>query len=287
MPLFPQAPLQEIIVRELSQGPREAMILWKLLQKHGTSVTKQGMYKALRALRAEEIVFLQAGEASLNIRWLQQLERFITVSQEAYTNSTTGSGNILLLHDGERISYTFKTALQVDAFWNHLLYLILEARPNIRHWFAYASHHWFLLAHRHDELALMRFMKSHTCKYLFTVGHHLPLDRSIINDFDGEHAQYHMRDTPLFTRKKNPLGLVLNILGDYIISTEYAPVITERIEQFYKTHKILDKISLQELKTIVSTPSRTTLTIKRDARKADKLTSSLGKTFYLGTKKTN
>lgn len=281
MTLFPPPGISEEIVQILRHGPIETTKLLKQLQTKKRPITIQGMYKALRNLRAQDIAFLQQGEATLNLRWLHELESFTTLAEHAYRDSAANSGHFLQLQDGDRIAYSFKNPVQVDAFWNHVLYSLFEALPKLDRWFAYASHCWFLLGRRGEELALQTFMKKRGIKYLFTVGHSLPLDKAIKQDFDGTLSQYAMLDAPLFTERSNHLGIVVNVIGPYIIEAHYDKHIVERIEHFYRTATKLTPQKRNELEAIVTLPARIKFVITRNERKAEKLTKLFGKRFYL------
>ncbi len=281
MALFPSPGLSEEIVQALRHGPLETNTLIKRLQTKARPVTIQGIYKALRGLRAQGIIFLQQGVATLNLRWLHELESFTSLAEHAYRDSTAHSGHFLQLQDGDRITYAFKNPIQVDAFWNHVLYSLFEAFPKLDRWFAYASHCWFLLGRREEELALQTFMTKRRIKYLFTVGHSLDLDRVVKHDFDGDLSQYAMLDTPLFAERSNHLGIVLNVVGPYIIEAHYDKQTIERIEHFYQTTKTLTSEKRNELEAILALPARIKFVILRNERKAEKLAKLFSKRFYL------
>lgn len=279
MPIFPPRGLAEQIVHLLRLGPLETSILIKRLQRSKTPATLQGIYKALRALRSQGVVFMQHQEATLNLHWLQELETFVRIAEHAHKDLQASSGHFLQLQDGDRITYVFKNPLQVDAFWSHVLYILFEALPKLDRWYAHASHCWFLLGRRDEELALRDYMIKRGIKYHFTVGHQTPLDRHLKHDFDNNVSQYVLLDQPLFKERPNHLDLVINVIGDYIIEARYDKQTTDRIEHFYETTTRFTKEKQAEFETILKIPSRITLVIIRNQRKADRLAALLGKHF--------
>lgn len=280
MHIFPSDSLAEKIVLKLQQGPLRSTALIEQLQRSHTKLTRQGVYKALRTLRASGIVLLHKKEASINQVWLTQLENFTLLAQHAYRNPAFGSGHFLHMRDGDKIAYEFKNPVQVDIFWNHVLYVLLDAFQSTTDWLAYSSHCWFLIVRQSDELALMQYMTKRNIKYLFTVGHNTPLDKSIASIFDGTHTQYYMRSQPLFEHRPNHLGLVLNIFGDYVIEAIYDKTTTKRIEAFYQNNTILNDKSRHELADIVASPSKIKFSISKNSKKAQKLKQQLKKHFY-------
>lgn len=283
MDLFPAPGLAEEIVRELRHGALKTALLWNRIQRRRKerTVTIQGLYKALRQLRQQEIVFLQQGEAMLNLRWLHKLESFASLTEHAYHDRSGNSGHFLQMQEGDRIAYTFKNPIQVDAFWNHVLYSLFEALPEVDRWFAYASHCWFLLGRRKEELALKQFMRKKEICYLFTAGSSLPLDRAIKYDFDGTWSQYAMLDTPLFQQRSNHRGIVLNVFGPYVIEAQYDKRMVDQIEKFYRTTTTFTKEKSQELELLVAMPAQIKFTISYNANKAALFTKQLEKKFYL------
>lgn len=284
MALFPAIGLGEAIVEELRSGPFLSQKLKAILRSKKWRFTDQGFYKALRALRKDELVFLHKGVVSLNFRWIQRLETFISIAGHAYTDTASGAGTFLKLADGDRIVYSFKNAVQVDEFWNHVLYTLFEAIPKLDRWYAYASHDWFLLCRRDQELALMKYLKAQNIRCLYTVGHSLPLDRAVAKDFDGTYAQYAMLEAPLFLKRKNNLGIVLNILGDYVIEAHYDENTMNRIESFYRKHNSAEPSELNELEEAVTRSTRIKFVISKNHSKAQKLSRSFDKYFYFGRK---
>jgi hypothetical protein len=277
MSLFPAGGLAEAVVLELYQGPLETELLLKVLEKKGWRVTKQGVYKALKNLRDQEIALLHRGEVSLNVRWLARLERFVSLAQHAYFDPSASAGQFANLREGERIVYSFKNPVSVDTFWNHVLYILFETLPNVDRWFAYSPHHWFLLAHRKEELALMKFMAERKIRYLFTAGHRYPLDRFVAKDFDGTKAQYCMKEKPLLTSSR----LLFNVVGDFVIEAQYDARVAEAIEAFYASHQKITQEGIEELEKIVKMPGRVRFSITRNRKKAEKWKKVLEKDFYV------
>lgn len=280
MSIFPPAGLGEQIVQELRRGHLETCELIIRLQRINPKLTVQGIYKALRALRSGGIVFMERKQAMLNIRWLQDLESFTSLAQHRYRDPRSGSGHFLQLQDGDRITYTFKNAIQVDAFWNHMLYILFEALPGIDRWYAYASHCWWLLGRRAEEIILRDFITAHGIRYLFTVGSRTPLDRAVAKDFDNNMSQYHMRDAPLFAARANHQGIVLNVIGDFVIEAHYDKRTAERLEKFYLEHDVADAATTAKLEALVAEPSKIKFTIMRNAKKAQKLARLFARNFH-------
>ncbi|MES2226052.1 MAG: hypothetical protein V4480_04580 [Patescibacteria group bacterium] len=278
--VFPAPGLAEKIVAALAHGPIKTSDLIEKLQTERPSPSVPGIYKSIRTLREQKIVLVHKKEAVLNQSWLEQLQTFALLTEYAYRHPSNDSGHFLHMQEGDRITYEFKDPVQVDVFWNHVLYVLFDALTGLDRWYAYASHCWFLIARREEEFALQRYMAKRDIRYLFTVGSRTPLDRSIARDFDGVKAQYYMRDEPLFANRPNSKGLVINVIGDYVIEAHYDKAMTSRIETFYKENEILTPQKLAELHSIVSSSARIKFVIFKNAAKAKRLSKMFEKHFY-------
>lgn len=283
---FPIQGLGEKIVEALHRGPMMTPDLIVFLSKGETRPTLQGIYKSLRLLRKQQIVILHNREAVLNSAWLAELQRFALLSEYSSRRPTASeTGHVLQMRDGDRITYEFRNPVQVDIFWNHVLYILFDALPGLDRWYAYASHCWFLIGRRKEELALQDYMNARGIRYLFTSGHRMSLDRFVAKYFNGTTSQYYMGGVPLFKNRTNNLGIVLNVFGDYIIEACYDKHITEQIENFYKRTSDVTPENIKELEQIVSQRSRIKFVISKNSVKAKKLSITFEKFFYFGKRK--
>jgi recombination DNA repair RAD52 pathway protein len=94
-----------------------------------------------------------------------------------------------------------------------------------------------------------------------------------------------MMERSPFTARRNYRGLVINIVGDFVIETQYDKEVAEEIEKFYAAHRSMDANNLRELEEIVSRPARTRLLITKNAVKARKLRKLFDRHFYLPSAK--
>ncbi len=279
---FPTQGLGEKIVESLYRGSMKTSDLIAFLSKGDDGPTLQGIYKSLRLLRKQQIVILHNRVAMLNSAWLAELQRFALLAEHSSPRPASDSGHFLQMRDGDRITYEFKNPIQVDIFWNHVLYILFDALPGQDRWYAYASHCWFLLARRTEELSLRDHMNKRGIRYLFTVGHKTSVDRSVIRDFDGLMSQCYMLNTPLFRERANHLGIVLNVFGDYVVEAHYDERVTGQIESFYKRTSNLTQEKAKELEQIVSQRSRIKFVIFKNTAKAKRLSKMFEKFFYFG-----
>ena len=267
--------LEELTILHLQKGPVITTDLLRLLQKEIPKTTKQGMYVLLRKLIQAEVILKHKKQISLNIAWLTKLESFISLAEHFYSNAHK-SGGFLGLADGEKIKYEFQNLKVTDAFWNHVLYLLIEAHPKTP-WFTYNPHCWFFLARPDSERALRDFVGKNGSRYLLTVGSKTPLDQAIKKEFDGQRNRYFMRESPLFPK----MTYYVSVIADYIVEGWIDLVQTAAIEKLYTSADAFNPEIEKQLQDIITRKGRTKLVISRNKKKAEKLRYKLAKPFIL------
>lgn len=267
--------LEQHLISLLQKGPLSTANLLSVVRKKRPGTTKQGMYAALRKLIKAEIVVKHKAQVSLNVTWLTKLDSFASLASHFYS-SNARSGSFLDLADGDRISYEFKSANATDAFWIHVLLLLIEAYPEAV-FLAYNPHCWFFLVRPESERTLRDVIIRKKSQYLVMVGGKRPLDRAIRKEFDGKRSQYAMRESPLF--KKN--NYYVNVIGDYVIEVWVDAAHAEAIERLYRSAESFVPEVEDELRDIINSKGKTKLVVSRDKKKAEKLRRMLAKPFYV------
>lgn len=267
--------LEQIVIACLQKGPLFTGDLLSLLQKKRRGTTKQGMYAVLRKLLQSEIVLKHKKQISLNVTWLTKMESFVTLAEHFYA-SASRSGSFLSLDDGENIRYEFHNTNATDAFWIHVLLLLVEAHPK-RPWLGYNPHDWFFIARAESERALRDFLIKKGGQYLMVVGSKRPLDKLIRKEFDGKRSQYFMRESPMFPQN----NYYVNIIGDFIIEVWIDAAQAEAIERLYATATEATPDVVKRLQDIIRSKGKTKFIVSRNKKKAEKLRGKLSKPFYI------
>lgn len=135
--------IENHILEILKTGPVNTVELIKIIKKKRANTTKQGIYRVLRLLSKREVVVIHNKEVSLNIRWLNKMNKYYAIAQHYYFQRNIGVGHFTNLQPGEKNKYTFRNLSLTDAFWNHIIYILLEITDSRENWFGYNSHAWF------------------------------------------------------------------------------------------------------------------------------------------------
>lgn len=273
--------IEDSICTLLQLGPMGTTALIEHIQQQRPKTTKQGVYAALRQLRRDEIVVMHVKKASLNVRWLKQMDQFFSIAEQHYAEGDFGRDNFLNLKDGEKIAYFFSSPTETDQFWGHALVILAESSTSgDAPVYLYNPHEWFLIARHASERAFIDII-SKKRRFLLTAGAKTPLDRAVAGEFDGDRSQYHMLDHPLFSKS----NYYFNIVGDFLIEVWIDTSIAASIETIYQGEEKNPDAVRDALIKIVGGKGRSKLVISRNAKKAERLKRLLKKNFYIPAKK--
>lgn len=269
--------IREIILSALRSGPLRTSEIIKKVDRSRPGFTEQGIYKALRIMKAEEVIVVHKKFVSLNAPWVLKMSDYFSTARRAYLKDRSSTGHFMDLREGESIRYQFRDAVSTDAFWIHTLHILVEAHPGAR-WFGYNPHCWFFLVRPQSERAFKSFVEKKGGVYVMTVNGKTPLDRHIRAEFDGKHAKYHMGDKPLFPKN----NYYLNVIGDFIVEAWIDKKVAAKIGKLYQSTIKYSEEAVKELADIVNSRGRSRLVISRETGKAGKLAKQLSKPFYFG-----
>ena len=280
MLLINNSSIEDLVCAELQRGPIESTLLIEQIKKLRPNTTKQGVYAVLRQLRNAEVIVIHNKKVSFNVRWLKQVDQFFAVAAQNYTEGDLARDNFLNLKDGEKISYSFNSPTETDAFWGHALIVLAESNiPVSEPVYLYNPHEWFLIARQESERECIAIITKQR-RFLLTAGSRTPLDKAVHKEFDDNMSQYEMLERSLF--KKN--NYYVNIVGDFLIEARIDLLIASQIDTLYRQTEKLDDGVVIKLKKIVGGKGRSKLSISRNSTKAEKIKKLLRKSFHISTK---
>lgn len=273
--LFAEKTIEDLIVEIVKTGPCGTVRLLELLQKKRSGLTKQGFYKSLRSLKTKEIVVIRNKVVSLSHVWISKMSRFFDEARKVYSIETQGE-DFLLLKDGEKVSYTFKTPAQTDMFWGHA-FSVLSEHTEERNILLFNPHEWFLLARNKEETSLFEELSNKNKNLFILVGNNTKLDIFAKTYLTKEKQEYHTLEKSPFEKP----NYYVNIFGDFVIEALLDEKTSEKINQFYKETNIFDDDAKNKIKEIVSKKGKDKFIISKNHRKAEKIRNLFKKYFHL------
>lgn len=273
----PGPPIEQLVLRGLQPGTLPTRQLIQRISARRPKTTKQGVYRVLRKLKAEEKVVVHGKMVSLNLHWIKTRQMFFTLAEYYYSPQAASANGFLNIREKDKIVYSFKNLQLLDSFWSHAFYLFAQSLPSRVPIFVYNPHQWFSYARQETETMLIKTMREKRRQILITVAYQNTLNQHLKKKFTGDLTQYMITNRLLF----NKSNYYLNIFGDVLIEVLIDNSIAGKIHQLFSQAKVFDDQAKSKLTQIVAQDGRNTLVISRNMEKAEKYKKSLAKSFYL------
>lgn len=260
--------IKETIISLLAKGAVDSTELQRLVEEK-KKVTKQGFYKALRELVAEEVVVKNKQLVALSNLWINKLQSFVTEVDDQYKQSS----EFIALQEGESITYHFKTLESLDLFWMHQFFLIAKQFTNEPILF-FNSHEFWSLFRNEEQVLLYSWIRDHKRKTYFVIGDTTPLDKQTTS---------HIASCGIDVYYDTTTGLKKNyyftVIGEYVVATILDMNTTNAIDALYKKYNTWTEETQKELSNILARLKRSKVVIERNKKKAEMLRRKLMKYF--------
>ena len=257
--------VEDIIIRLLSKGKTTPLELHEAIVSDGESVTVQAVYKALRYLIKDSVVVKSGRYVEISQEWVN------TLSSTFNTQTTLPQ-----LADGEAAVYNYKSLVNLDAYWKHLM-SALDDKMGDYPVFLYSPYHiWYHISERTQSEAdyFTSFITKKRYGFL-TIGNDTALDREFKKTTQSEYLQIDTWDKSLWKETDN-----LTIINDYVINTVLSKKLVTAIKDYYSSSLAPEQATVK-LNAVLSSPSQSKIKIERNAKKARVLRKKLFKNFYL------
>lgn len=235
------------------------------LKGKNTTVTVQGIYKALRELISEDIVVKHKKTYAISTIWRDRLANLVTT--QAYQ---------FKLSPGEHVSYTFNKLEHIDAFWKHSLNDIdkeIGAFPV----FDFCPHNfWMYVPGREisEQGYYQSFIDNKT--YLFSIlGGTTTHDKRKKTDLSTDFHRVHLDDDVAFNRRDH-----ITAMGPYVITTRVSLKLSREVDELYQIPMDEEEL-VSRLHRLFRRPGRIIMSIEHNIGKAKKLRKRISKDFYI------
>lgn len=258
--------IKEVVISELSMGSLGSLELHKrvLMRK---SVSKQGFYKALRELVAEEIVTKNKQLVLLSPVWITKMQNFINTLGNSSTKQVVEE--IVHLQEGDTIVFRFKSITELYLLWAHYFFIFCKQTDGPVVFFN--SHNFWILIRSDIENAIYQWTKDNQKNVYNVVGYNTLLDRSTSEDIA---KKYNIKSSHTANPEYKET-IFPTIFGDYIMSTILDQKTVDAIHQVYLKYKAWEPAVELEMKEIIKKMGKSKVVIERNAKKAEKLRKKL------------
>jgi hypothetical protein len=260
--------IKESIISLLAKGAVDSTDLQNQVSTQ-RNVTKQGFYKALRELIAEEVVVKNKQLVALNNFWVNKIEKFVSSIDSEYQKSDS----FLNLEEGESLVYHFKTLESLDVLWMHYFYIIAKKESDKPILF-YNPHEFWSLFRFEKENAMYQWIGDNKRKGYEVIGANTPLDRSTTKYIEQYGIENAYEEKGTF-----PKNYFTSVIGDYILDTILDMNTANAIDALYKRHTIWNDDVAKELDDILTRIKRSKVVIYHNKKKAEQIRKKLMKYF--------
>lgn len=265
-----QKDTEDLIIECLKNGPLPtATLLEQIANTRG--VSKYGVYKSLRKLRASEVIVEYKKVISLSIPWVHRMSQFTDTAIQGY--SLSNYGYFLGLENGKRMVFSFQDLVGFDTYWMHMMITLMQRYDEPL--YLYAKHDWFVVVRPEAKSDLFNWIEMNRRSSFMLIGSNSPLDFVAGEKSKLSTMQVAVIEKNLFG--DHPYGAVI---GDYIIESRFEKSIVSEIDNLYYENQSLD-ILKKRLIDITSKDQVVKIIVTRKKEEALRLRKKMSKYFYI------
>jgi hypothetical protein len=268
--------VEQFILDTLRDGPLSIEDLINEVNKGRKGTTRQAVYRVIRVLKKSETVTVHNKTVSLSALWISKMQDYFALASYHYARPNADAG-FLTLREGEKITYSFHTLVELDVFWSHALYLFIEILRKNTPVYVYNPHDWANIIRRENDETLVKKSFAAKRQILIAVGNESAIGKATKRKFENDQGQYYITGSE-FDFKRN---YYINTIDDYCIEGFLDKSFTEQLDTFYNTYSTLSPEALQSLEAIISKRGKFKLVISRNKKKSEKIKKVLNKYFYI------
>lgn len=230
----------------------------------GREYSLPAVYKELKKLREQGVIFKHKKKHSLHMRWSLDMIRFANKITENYVTSSNISKFIPIPENGrKKNTWNFSSLIHLDEFWgNILLTLITTYKPtSILSW---NPHPWMYFVRQEAGSGTHLLLKPKKIVMFKIVGGSTFLDKLPSKFWDKYGVQYSFSQGP-FEQDKSTY---INVVNDFVITVQIDQKTTNAIENYFQkvqSHKDLD---VAEVFQIFRGKAKATLKLERNEKRA-------------------
>ena len=272
-----QKNLRDVIIEKLATGTKPVGGLVQVVAAEHC-VTIQGVYKALRGLRVDEVITVYNKQASLSLIWLDTKQRTLARMTKLYVQEQYLAESIA--QKRTKLKFTFKTLRELDHFWVQSYTVLSESIPVTEVSYSIHPHDWYYYSELDSDAFWITKHKETTRPSRVVLTRATTLDLVVMRRRKNE-----LGNLFAFTTGQNPLKQDIrthyNVIGSYVFMAYFDNGVAEALDSFITNRQKLplttvDKKVLQE---IIDREGSFTLTIERSDKRAQSLRQSVLKYF--------
>jgi len=260
--------LEDRIIELLLEERLTLKSLHSKLTSEEKSLSLRAIYKTVDKLIAAKVLLKVGKRVMVDEEWLRRVGEKLRVTSVPAPSV------------GERITYTFTSTENLDAFWKTVVLPIEETAPSKEIFFYNPHNFWAYLPDRKEsEEAYYQHFSKTGQRGFFTVGGAAEADGEYKREYQSEHLQIDLREVSALRRSEH-----LTLIGSLLITVRLGKTLVSRIDELYASNRSIKDI-LPELLAICQNPGSIKFIIENNPLKAKKLKKLLARNFYFPQRK--
>src|SRR3989344_592460 len=234
-------------------------LLNEIKRQYNVSVTFQGVRKAVLELCTANVLIKDGKKFSISTEWIINLTKYASMLHRQYFPP---SGKKIKVEVGPNVTvYTFNRLLDLDFVWNSIIREHFSSKPEPPKYVTFeAAHFWFVIVTLAQETELMKDMLAKNIKLFYASYGATPIDHWAAKHYNsiGVHCKT-MQKPDNFAD-----GYNIGVYGNLVIYTQYPPSIAKKMNDFFRKHKRIEDVNLDEVYQIVNLQEEIQLTVIHD-----------------------
>lgn len=252
---------KELVVTELINGAVDSLLLQERI-KEVNAISKQGFYKAIRELIADEVITKNKQKIFLSPIWLSKLQDFIEKTHQ--TSNKKIATEMINLKQGDMLVFNLKSITDTFFLWNHYFFTLCKKTKGPIVFFN--SHNFWTLIRTDIQNTMYKWIQESEKEAFLLIGYNTPLDKESSNYIRDYNIRVSYENTPKLKENVYPA-----VFGSYIISTILDKKTVIDIHNVFVKHKNNNQEVKKELEFIINNIKSMKIIIEKNTQKAEKI----------------
>jgi len=258
----PEEKIEEICVQLL--GHRPGQNAKEIHEQISFPCTLQSVYKELNKLALQGILVRKKRKYYLQAYWLMKLHSMANDFYARFLDQPQIEA--FLPPEKKTYRWKFKSLIETDDFWGHLLVLLLKETDS-KVLFEFVSHPWFELIHHHKENLFRETLRNLNKKIYMALGDDSYLTHRCLKHWSSDICTFATAPGPFDPGE----GRIVDVMGTYILEVQLPIVLQNQIARLFETTNTSAKIEPGEILEIFRKKSNINVSIRNDAARAKRL----------------
>ena len=246
-----------------------ATLTRSIQKKYASSVTFQGIRKAVNVLMEEGVIVRNKKEYLLDKEWIANLVNFANSLHESHFSNQLAIKDFESLGENLKV-YTFKNLIDTDQYLNHLILEWFKQNPGGKY-LQFCNHAYFALGNLKEESKINEKIKYYKVQFYTFAGSNTLLDKWVGRYFKGQGFHY--------ISEKQDVQPYFGVYRDFYFQYETPPEITKELDKIFSQTRDLKSLDFAKLINLLRKESNIKVTVMKNPLVASRLRETIENRF--------